>query len=814
MDNDPSDNDPSSIHLKASQPLKSKFRKQRMASLQEEQVAWDKTSAPVELTIPAAGRNQGRSSTFANWLETSTTINISASLTPTPVDPVKPFGFTEVSQQDLPISTLPKSQVASRLKNDNPSSAQKHSHTPQFRAASPQVELASKRQNTELSTQSIANAVDKCATPGTSSSNPEMFNNHTDFAVEKKEQIPELPTLHTPSVVNTRASIPFPDQLTGSMFVIDDEELEDPLFSSRKTTTIEMLASLPTRAFKLATHKIPALIGVSRLDKFATIPSSAVQGLANGDRKVSNARLRVTGTLFILAAAFYLPWLFQVLNKQALWLSIPFFASMCYLTVIVVLSIYNNWTRIVHPLIPFPRGQEPTVAVCIPTYGEPPEMVQTTVESVLSQDWPQHKLLIIIGDDSHRPAMKEIVNVLQHNYPKAHIVYHEPPRKGNPERKGSAKDGNLNSMLDYVIQNNPDIAFIETRDADDVIGSPQFLRYTIGHLHNDKDVAYVQTIKDTLVSKGDPFGNRQSFFYRGVMLSRNAANAVFPCGSGLVWRRKKLEEIGGFPTWNLVEDLYSGYVAMQHGLKTAYLPVVGAVGQTSPEDIPNVYKQLGTWALDTVRIFFWKNPWFVKGLSFKQRMQFTELGLFYLFSLPLCFFLFTPIISLFTCIYPFTTSNLDYMLHFWLYAAGIELLLTIINGSTTFEENWRARQMWFGMIFVFMKSSFLALTYGPHKKPAYKVTRKTQEAGIYLREVLMQTLLFLLLLSACIYNLVIHRNYILRDTDFGSIFWAVLFMGLLVGIIHRSWFGYKIKRKSAKKSDANSKIKGLIDPKH
>jgi cellulose synthase (UDP-forming) len=114
--------------------------------------------------------------------------------------------------------------------------------------------------------------------------------------------------------------------------------------------------------------------------------------------------------------------------------------------------------------------------------------------------------------------------------------------------------------------------------------------------------AYVQTIKDAKVSPGDPFGNRQTFFYKGLMFSKHASNAVFPCGSGLVWRKEQLGKIGGFPTWNLVEDLYSGYVAMQHGFKNSYLPIVGAIGQVAPEDIPNVYKQLGTWALDTFRV--------------------------------------------------------------------------------------------------------------------------------------------------------------------------------------------------------------------
>ncbi|WP_169460836.1 glycosyltransferase [Ktedonobacter racemifer] len=592
--------------------------------------------------------------------------------------------------------------------------------------------------------------------------------------------IDALPTISTPAVEPALTS----------------RHLLLPAKMGAKPSTLEMLALLPGKALRsITTHRMPAIKKISQLDKFATVPAAAVQGLKNGEQKISNTKLRLVGIFFMLVATFYLFWLATILNLQAPWLSLPFFLAMCYLTLIVCLTVYNNWTRVVTELVGLPGGQEPIVAVCIPTYGETPTMVQITIESVLSQDWPHQKLLIIVGDDSHRPEMKEMVTTLQNTFSRARIVYHEPPRKGAPERRGSAKDGNLNSMLAYVTQQYPDIAYIETRDADDVVGSPQFLRYVIGHLQRNEDVAYVQTIKDTLVSEGDPFGNRQTFFYRGVMLARNASNSVFPCGSGLVWRKEKLASIGGFPTWNLVEDLYSGYVAMQHGLKGVYLPVVGAVGQVSPEDIPNVYKQLGTWALDTCRIFFWKNPWLAKGLTFKQRMQFTELSLFYLLSYPLLIFVLTPVISLCTGIYPFTTSNLDYVLHFWPFILCIELLLANMSDSTSFEEIWRARQMWLGMTFVFIKSSILALIYGPNRKPTYKVTRKTQEAGVYLREVSMQVFVCLLLLMAIIYNLAIHHTSFLRDSDLGSILWAVFFILLLIGIIRRSWFGYRIRVK-------------------
>ena len=570
------------------------------------------------------------------------------------------------------------------------------------------------------------------------------------------------------------------------------------LLSSDERITIPARAlRVMARVERLSTLSVQTIRNFSLLDKLGTVPVATTQGLSNkSSQRPSNLKWRLVGLFFLLTALFYLTWLVRTLNKDALWLSLPYFLVSLYTTVMISITIYNNWRRVIPQLVMLPKGREPMVAVLIPTYGEPVEMVQITLESVLSQGWPQERLLILIGDDSHRSQIQEMVEKVKQHTPLAHIRYFEPPRKGTPQRKGSAKDGNLNAMLDFVVQDYPGIAFIETRDADDLVGDANFLRYALGYLQQSPDVSYVQSIKDTLVSQGDPFGNRQSFFYRGVMQARHAANAVFPCGSGLIWRTAALRQIGGFPTWNLVEDLYSGYVAMQHGLKGAYLPIVGAVGQSSPEDIPNVYKQLGTWALDTTRLCIWKNPWFTKGLTFAQRMQFTELCMFYMFSIPLLIFACTVIISLFTGIHPFVASNLDYVLHFWLYAGAVEVLLTLLGDKTTFDAIWRAREIWFGMLFVFAKAVCLALFYGPHQKPAYKVTRKVQQTGFYFREILFQLLLFLILLAGTIDNILTQKHF-LANGDLGSIFWAILYMFLLSGIISKSWFGLKKSKRSA-----------------
>ena len=65
-------------------------------------------------------------------------------------------------------------------------------------------------------------------------------------------------------------------------------------------------------------------------------------------------------------------------------------------------------------------------------------------------------------------------------------------------------------------------------------------------------MGYVQSKQAFFLPEGDPFYNSDKVFYETIQSSNDQANAVISCGSGVVYRRRALEEMGGFATWNLV----------------------------------------------------------------------------------------------------------------------------------------------------------------------------------------------------------------------------------------------------------------------
>lgn len=465
--------------------------------------------------------------------------------------------------------------------------------------------------------------------------------------------------------------------------------------------------------------------------------------------------VRLTAVLLLASSGVYATWVLRSLNHDAMWLAVPFAAANLYSLIYSVLMIANQWSLQIPARRPAPRGEEPLVGIIIPTCGEPTPMILRTVHSVLDQDWPVHRMCIVVSDDGHSPELREALRRLP-------VHYHCPPDRFAPGRDGAAKAGNLNSALEALVALRPDVEYVETRDADDEAGSAGFLRESVGQLLADDGLAYVQTIKEAQVSAGDPFNNRESMFYRGQMLTKNAANAVFPCGSGVVWRRTALHEIGNFPTWNLVEDLQSGVEALRRGWRSMYLPIVGAVGQHAPEDLANSYKQRGTWAIDTVRLMVWGD---LRGLTLRQKAHFWGMALHYFNGFLSLVYL--PAIALALLGYtPFRSDGWSYLFFMGPFILATEVWLLVINRPFNdrrkrqrhpYRDLWRVRVIWTGMAPIFMKASVQAVLGGRHRKPVYKVTRKQDEHRWYWKLTVPQAFAVTAIAACGVYSALYHR---------------------------------------------------------
>lgn len=433
-------------------------------------------------------------------------------------------------------------------------------------------------------------------------------------------------------------------------------------------------------------------------------------------------QLRLAGSILILLSQIY------VLHSIQLAITVPSFIAWLHLlvvgciTAVISLGVFNQLRprdRWAAPRLP---TELPAVAVVVPTYGEPLAVLEPVVRSAAQLDYPAEKFRVYISDDGHRAEVEELAAAYGAIY--------------NRGAQRDAKAGNLNSCLPRIHQHQPDCDLILTEDADEVL-DPSFLRKLVGYF-SDPAVAFVQTPKECIVPVGDPFGTRDRVFYDTIQVGRNGANAAFACGSGVIWRISAVESVGGFNTWNLVEDMSTSYELHNAGYRSDYHNEILTAG-LSPDDIPGLLKQRGTWAVDTWRMFLFDNPLFKRGkLSLWQRLQYLELGLFYLtaaFMFPLAFLI--PVLTLLLGLHlPVEGSVLfTWLLAQWLY------FLVLADGSWSYA--FRTYQYWLSHAPTYLQSFWIAVR-SRHQKPKYTVTRKTRVAGFYGNLLWKQLLLMLI----------------------------------------------------------------------
>lgn len=360
---------------------------------------------------------------------------------------------------------------------------------------------------------------------------------------------------------------------------------------------------------------------------------------------------------------------------------------------------------------PLPK-RAPYVAVIVPTCGEPLDVLENTVASLAKMKYPRDKFFLLVTDDSKRESVRDIA-----------LKYGGHYNQGPGDRK-LAKAGNLNSALDYLDLHFPRCELVLTQDADEII-HPDFLLKVVGYF-NDPQVGLVQTPKEAVSPKWDPFGVRDRVFYDIIQPGRNGANAAFACGSGVVWRLAAIRNLpdAGFDTWNIVEDLTTSYKVHCAGWKTEYHNEILTAG-LAPDDIRNLIKQRGTWATDNWRLFLFFRPFAEKRLSVRQRLQYTELGLFYIntsFFLPMI--MLTPLLSLLTGVFvPIAGAALFP----WLVLSML-YYVALTEGNRHFMLIML--RYWVAHFWTNITAFRRAIKSRKGKEP-YKVTAKSRTAGFY-----------------------------------------------------------------------------------
>jgi cellulose synthase (UDP-forming) len=324
-------------------------------------------------------------------------------------------------------------------------------------------------------------------------------------------------------------------------------------------------------------------------------------------------RLTALGTIALTGA--YLAWRVAAGTVSATWwwVAIPLLVVELHNAFGLVLYTIALWDVDVATPAPPPEADEapavarpPRVAVLIPTYNEPADVLLPTIAASVALQ-PAHETWVL--DDGRRDEIRVLAKQLGARY---------LTRSDNRH----AKAGNLNHALGVI-----EADIVAVLDADHV-PTASFLTATLPYFADPK-LAFVQTPQDfyNLESfeherkrDGNVF-NEEAVFYRVIAPAKNRWGAPFWCGTCALIRVDAIRSVGGVATDSVTEDIETTIRMFRRGWSGAYHNQVLAHG-LAPDDASSYLLQRNRWALGAMQVLRKENPLFGRGLRVGQRLAF------------------------------------------------------------------------------------------------------------------------------------------------------------------------------------------------
>ena len=286
-------------------------------------------------------------------------------------------------------------------------------------------------------------------------------------------------------------------------------------------------------------------------------------------------------------------------NRSVAWLLVAFEALPIVGLVLKAITVWNIDSEAPEPVEVLREGQR--VAVFIPTYNEPVEVIAPTIAAACALE-PAHETWVL--DDGDRPWVSEMCVAYGARYLNRPVHDH-------------AKAGNMNHAL--AVLEEEELAgtggadIIAVLDCDHV-PLPTFLTATLGWF-DDERIALVQgpqSFYNCGAFDDDGFTGEQGLFFNVLMPARHHAGAgPFWCGSTSLLRVAAIREVGGAATETITEDMHTTLKLIRAGWHTAYHHQTLAVG-LAPATPDQYLLQRRRWGMGAMQILVHERLWAAK----------------------------------------------------------------------------------------------------------------------------------------------------------------------------------------------------------
>lgn len=438
----------------------------------------------------------------------------------------------------------------------------------------------------------------------------------------------------------------------------------------------------------------------------------------------------------------------------------------------------NLWRIMGHPgqtaapaAMPLPElTSYPPVAIVVASYKEPLDILDKTITCFYNLTYPD-KHLFFLDDTRYDLPGQDPASMATYRQAIDDLCQRLGVNLFRRQWRG-AKAGIINDFLDFLAGRSqpgfefrpfdPDFRpgeekYLIVFDADQN-PFPDFVEPLVARMEANPRLAFIQTPQyysnflHNRVSRAA--GLQQAVFYEYICEGKSISDAMFCCGTNVIFRRTALEEVGGFDEGSVTEDIATSFKFHLKGWRSAYLNKVCAFG-LGPEDLGGYFKQQFRWALGTIGLGqhmlgqFLRHP---RSLPLGQWWEYFLSGTYYFVGWAFFIMVMCPVLYLLWGVPSFFVRPDLYLLVFAPYII-ISLALffwTLENRRYSFRDLFMGQTL-AGISFpVFMKASLLGVL-GVRGK--FGITPKGVSLSLPLRGLWAQVIVCVFLVAAIVWGL-------------------------------------------------------------
>ena len=203
------------------------------------------------------------------------------------------------------------------------------------------------------------------------------------------------------------------------------------------------------------------------------------------------------------------------------------------------------------------RASGVAVDVFIPVYKEPVDIVDLTVAAAAGLRGAEVRVWVL--DDGNDDDMRDLA------------ARHGVGYIRRDEHTG-AKAGNINNALDADRRAVHRRLRLRPRGGPRASSRPRSGTWTTPRSRSCRRRSTTRTPSSNRIAAAS--WAQQALFFGAIARGKDGLDAVFCCGTNVLFRREAFESVGGFPTNSLTEDFELSIHLHEKGWKSAYVPDV------------------------------------------------------------------------------------------------------------------------------------------------------------------------------------------------------------------------------------------------